>query len=65
MNYIERVLQKGVQVEWLEFEDDMSFMICYADIAVQGEVVVKPHAIDTALMFISLCKTKRGRALLA
>ena len=26
---------------------------------------MKPHIIDTALMFISFCKTKRGRALLA
>ena len=34
-------------------------------IAVQGEVVANPHIIDTALMFISLGKTKRGRAILA
>ena len=49
----------------MEFEDYMSFMIYYEGIAAQGEVVVKPHIIDTALMFISFCKTKRGRALLA
>ena len=55
----------GVQVEWMEFEDYMSFMIYYEGIAVQGEVDVKPHIIDTALMLISFCKTKRGRALLA
>ena len=27
LNYIQRVLQKGVQVEWMEFEVYMSFMI--------------------------------------
>ena len=43
----------------------MSFMTYHEGIAVQGEVAVKPHIIDTALMFISFCKTKRGRALLA
>ncbi len=40
-------------------------MICYEGIAVQGQVVVTPHIIDTSLMFVSCCKTKRGRALLA
>ena len=65
MNYIESVVQMGVQLEWMDFEDCMGFMIYYEGIASQGEVVVKPHIIDTALMFISFCKTKRGRALLA
>ncbi len=31
----------------------------------QGEVFVKPHNIDSALMFINFCKTKRGRVVLA
>ena len=43
----------------------MSFMIYCERIAVQGEVVVKAHILDTALMFLGFCKTKRGRALLA
>ena len=62
---MERVWAKGVQVEWMEFEDYMSFMIYCEGIAVQGDVVVKPHILDTALMFLGFCKTKRGRALLA
>ena len=53
---IYRVLQMGVQVVWMEFEDYRSFMIYYEGIAVQGEVVVKPHIIDTALMFNSFSK---------
>ena len=62
---IDRVLTKGVQVEWVEFPDYMSFMIYCEGIAVQTDVVVKPHILDTALMFLGFCKSKRGRALQA
>ena len=31
----------------------------------QVDVVVKPHILDTALMFLSFCTSKRGRALQA
>ena len=43
LNDIERVFEKGVQVELVEFEDYMSFMIYCEGVAVQGESVVKPH----------------------
>ena len=62
---IQRVLEKGVQVEWVEFDDYMSYMIYCEGIAVQSDVVVKPHILDTALMFLGFCKSKRGRALQA
>ena len=41
----------------------MSYMIYCEGIAVQSDVVVKPHILDTALMFLGFCKSKRGRAL--
>ena len=62
---IQMVFEKGIQVEWMEFDDYMSYMIYCEGIAVQSEVVVKPHILDTALMFLGFCKSKRGRALQA
>ncbi len=59
------VFEKGIQVEWMEFDDHMSYMIYCEGAAVQSEVVVKPHIMDTALMFLGLCKSNRGRALRA
>ena len=41
----------------------MSCMVYYEGAAVQGEVVVKPHIIDTAMLFLGVCGSKRGRAL--
>ena len=49
----------------MEFEDYMSCIVYCEGIAAQGEVAVRPHIRDTALMFLGFCKTKRGRALLA
>ena len=40
-------------------------MIYCEGIAVQSEVVVKPRLLDTALMLLGVCKSKRGRALQA
>ena len=60
---MQTVFNTGVQVEWVEFEDYVDFMIYYEGVAVQGDVVVKPHILDTALMFLSFCSTKRARAL--
>ena len=49
----------------MEFDDYMSYMIYCEGIVVQSDVVVKPHILDTALMFLGFCKSKRGRALRA
>ena len=38
-------------------------MVYYEGAAVQGEVLVKPHIIDTAMLFLALCESQRGRAL--
>ena len=65
LNDRERVFEKGVQVGRMEFEDYMSFMIYCEGIAGKGEVVVSPHTLDLALMFLGFCRAKRGRALLA
>ena len=56
-------LNEGLQVEWQEFPDYMSFMVYYEGAAVQGEVLVKPHVIDTATHVLGFCSSKRGRAL--
>ena len=60
---LERVFDEGLQVEWLEFQDYMSYMVYYEGAAVQGEVLVKPHIIDTAMLFLAFCNSQRGRAL--
>ena len=60
---LERVFDEGLQVEWLEFQDYMSYMVYYEGAAVQGEVLVKPHIIDTAMLFLAFCDSQRGRAL--
>ena len=60
---LERVFQDGLQVEWQEFQDYVSYMVYYEGAAVQGEVLVKPHIIDTAMLFLAFCRSKRGRAL--
>ena len=60
---LERVFNDGLQVEWQEFADYMSYMVYYEGAAVQGEVLVKPHILDTALLFLGFCASKRGRAL--
>ena len=60
---LERVFDEGLQVEWLEFQDYMSCMVYYEGAAVQGEVLVKPHIIDTAMLFLAFCDSQRGRAL--
>ena len=52
----ERVLEMGIQVEWMEFDDYMSYMIYCEGVAVQSEVVVKPHILDIVLMFLGFCK---------
>ena len=58
---LDRVFSEGLQVEWQEFPD--SYMVYDEGAAVQGEVVVKPHLIDTAMLFLGFCGSKRGRAL--
>ena len=60
---LERVFQVGVQVEWQEFPDYMSYMVYYEGAAVQGEVHLKPHIIDTAMLYLGFCGSKRGRVL--
>lgn len=60
---LERVFKDGLQVEWQEFPDYVSYMVYYEGAAVQGEVLVKPHIIDTAMLFLGFCGSKRGRAL--
>ena len=60
---LERVFQEGVQVEWSEFPDYMSYMVYYEGAAVQGEVNLKPHIIDTAMLYLGFCDSKRGRAI--
>jgi len=37
---IQMVFKKGIQVEWMEFDDYMSYMIDCEGIAVQSEVVM-------------------------
>ena len=49
------VFEKGIQVEWMEFDDYMSYMIYCEGIAVQSEVAMKPHILATALMFLGFC----------
>ena len=58
-----RVFKDGLQVEWQEFPDYVSYMVYYEGAAVQGEVLVKPHIIDTAMLFLGFCGSRRGRAL--
>ena len=60
---LERVFDEGLQVEWQEFPDYMTYMVYYEGAAVQGEVLVKPHIIDTAMLFLAFCNSQRGRAL--
>ena len=60
---LERVFHYGLQVEWQEFPDYVSHMVYYEGAAVQGEVLVKPHIIDTAMLFLAFCDSQRGRAL--
>ena len=60
---MQRVFDQGLQVEWQEFGDYLAFMLYYEGAAVQGDVVVKPHVLDTALLFLGFCTSKRGRAL--
>ena len=60
---LERVFDEGLQVEWQEFPDYMTYMVYYEGAAVQGEVLVKPHIIDTAMLFLAFCDSQRGRAL--
>jgi len=59
---IQMVFEKGIQVEWMEFDDYMSYMIYCEGIAVQSEVVMKPHILATALMFLG--KHRRPQALM-
>ena len=49
----------------MEFDDYMSYMIYCEWIAVQSEVVMKPHILATALMFLGFCQSKHGQALQA
>ena len=60
---LQRVFDEGLQVEWQEFPDHMTYMVYYEGAAVQGEVLVKPHIIDTAMLFLAFCNSQRGRAL--
>ena len=49
----------------MEFDDYTSCMVYCEGVAVQSEVVVKPHIMDTALMFLGFCNNKHGQALQA
>ena len=60
---LERVFGEGLQVEWQEFPDYVSYMVYYEGVGVQGVVLMKPHIIDTAMLFLGFCSSKRGRAL--
>ena len=57
------LLLNGFRVEWPEFEDYLAFMHYYEGAAAQGDVLIQLHAMHTALLFLGLCTSNRGRAL--
>ena len=57
------VFEKRIQVECMEFDDYMSYMIYCDGVAVQSEVVMKPHILDTALMFFWFRNSECGAGL--
>ena len=60
---LERVFKEGLQDEWQEFPDSVSYAVYYEGAAVQGEVLMKPRIIDASMFFFGFCGSKRGRAL--
>ena len=59
---MERVISKGVQVEWLECESFLQWQVHVETSSVQASVQVSPHVIDTALKYLTFCSSAQAVA---
>ena len=59
---MERVISKGVQVEWLECESFLQWQLHVETSSVQQSVQVAPHVIDTALKYLTFCSSAQAVA---
>ena len=54
---IQELEKKGAQVEWKEFDTYLSYMIYCEGCAVQTEVAMSPHIVDTCIMYAEFCRS--------
>ena len=60
---IEMVLEDGVQVEWVDMDSYMDYMLYCEGAAVQQAVSVAPHIVDTAMMFLTYLSGRQAQSL--
>ena len=49
---MEMVFDQGLQVEWIEFQTVLEWMLYIEGASVQASVMVQPHIVDTAIMYV-------------
>ena len=54
------VQSAGVVVEWKEFATYMHFMVSCEGAAIQADVMLKPHVVDTALMWVQYLQSREA-----
>ena len=54
---ISKVLESGVQVEWMECRSFLQWQLAQESAVVQASVAVQPHVVDTAMKFASFLRS--------
>ena len=52
---MEKIFKTGVQVDWTECQSFLQWQLQVEASAVQGQVYVAPHVVDTALKYLRFC----------
>ena len=60
---IERIFNRGVQVEWIECESFLQWQLYVETSSVQASVQVAPHVLDTAMKYLTFCRSPRAACL--
>ena len=60
---IERIFNRGIQVEWIECESFLQWQLYVETSSVQASVQVAPHVLDTAMKYLTFCRSPRAACL--
>lgn len=60
---IEKVFNKGIQVEWIECESFLQWQLHVETSSAQASVQVAPHVLDTAMKYLTFCQSPRAACL--
>ena len=57
---INLVIKDGIQVEWVEFNSFLEWMLYIEGASVQSSVRVLPHVLDTAIMYVQFLPSEEA-----